>query len=225
MPAKRLDYIRTNLNDANDATYSGAAEPITGLLQNTGLVNGDYFDVTDAEALGFTNIAVGNLYAGRYQRVRLDPNLSQAASPLKQGQLLFWIPPSANPAFAHTVTNVEPADLSLLAGIYNNTATAGTNPVTSGNFFFMQALSQPGRASILFRTNLTGIPAIYQSVYAAGAGAGIDNATADVLDGAGNPTFTQVGNMLNRYLGFALAQPVGATLIQISLSWWRGLKN
>jgi hypothetical protein len=215
MPNTRLvSYISGNLNTGNDTTQTGMAEPITGLELPSGVVLGQYADWTDSEVARYTKASVGTLYAGRYQRVQLDPNLDQTASPLKHGQLLFWVQGGAQDWI---VTNVEPADVSDIAGVYLNSDTGGTNPVTSGNYFWMQAFNGGGKATILYKTALTGVPAAGQAVYAAAAGAGADNATADVLDGAGNPTFTQVADMQNRYLGKALALPVAGALGLISL--------
>lgn len=213
LPNTRLPYVHGNLNDADDLTQTGLWEPITKLELPSGCVLGQYADWTDAEVAKYTNAAVGTLYAGRYQRVQLDPALNQATSPLKRGQLLFWVQGTTK----WVVTNVEPADVSDIAGIYLNTATAGTFPVTSGDYFWMQVFNGGGEATVLLRSVLTGTPANGQAVYAAGAGAGADNATADVLDGAGNPSFTQVGNMQNRYLGKALALPVAGAVLKISL--------
>lgn len=209
MPNTRLVFMPRNLNDSNETVASGLTEPITGLELSSGLVLGQFALWTDAEVARYANSAVGTLYAGKYQRVQLDPNLNQTTSPLKRGQLLFWV---ENAAQDWVVTNVEPTDVSDIAGIYLNDDTGGDFPVTSGNYFWMQAFDGGGKATVLYRAAFTGTAANGQAVYAAGAGAGADNATADVLDAAGNPTFTQVGNMQNRYLGKALALPVaGAT--------------
>lgn len=219
MPNTRLvSYISGNLNTGNDPSQTGMVEPITGLELPSGVVLGQYADWTDEEVARYTKTTVGTLYGGRYQRVQLDPNLDQVASPLKTGQLLFWKPQSS-PTVPNrwTVTNVEPADCSDIAGIYLNSATGGASPVTSGNYFWMQAFNGGGRATILYRAVLTGVPANGQAVFAAAAGAGASNACADVLDGGGNPTFTQAANMQNRYLGKALALPVANTIGVISL--------
>lgn len=218
MPNNRSVFVHGNLNDANDAAQTGMVEPITGLELPSGLVGGDFTNWTNSEVKRYTNTAVGTLYAGTYQRVYLDPS----ATTLRQGQLLWWV---QGGTYAHQVTNVEPTDLTPIAGIYLNPGTSGpgaTTPtasiVTPGNWFFMQSFGYVGGvATVLLRTVLTGTPAVGQSVYAAGAGAGTDNARADVLDGAGNPTFTQVANMQNRFIGKALALPVANTLLKISL--------
>lgn len=214
MPNTRLVFMPRNLNDSNEPVASGLNEPITGLELSSGLVLGQFTLWTDEEVARYTNGAVGTLYAGLYQRVQLDPNLNQTTSPLKRGQLLFWV---ENAAQDWVVTNVEPADVSDIAGVYLNDDTGGDFPVTSGNYFWMQAFNGGGKATILYKTALTGVPADGQSVFAAAAGAGADNARADVLDGAGNPTFTQVGDMQNRYLGKALALPVAGALGLIAL--------
>lgn len=210
MPNTRLVFMPRKLNDSNETVASGLVEPITGLELTSGLVLGQFTDWTNAEVARYTNTAVGTLYAGRYMRVRLDPS----AATLKRGQLLWWV---QGGTFKHQVTNVEPSDLTPLAGIYNNSDAGGTAPVTAGNFFWMQAFGVGGVASVLLKTALTGVPAVGQSVYAAGAGAGADNATSDILDAGGNPTFTDAANMNNRFIGKALVLPVGGTIITVSL--------
>lgn len=210
MPNTRLVFMPGNLNDSNDTVASGLAEPITGLELTSGLVLGQFTDWTNAEVAKYTKTSIGTLYAGRYMRVRMDPS----ATTLKRGQLLWWV---TGGTYRHTVTNVEPADLTPLAGIYLNSDAGGSNPVTAGNFFWMQAFGVGGQATVLLASALTGVPAIGQSVYAAGIGAGADNATCDVFDGAGNPDLTTVANMDNRFVGKALVLPVAGTAIKISL--------
>lgn len=210
MPNNRSVFIHGNLNDANDTSYTGMSEPITGLQLPSGLVLGDFTQWTPAEVVRYTNTAVGTLYSGWYQRVYLDPT----AATLKRGQLLWWV---QGGTYKHQVTNVEPADLTPLAGIYINSDTGGVAPVTPGNFFFMQAFQTGGLATVLMASVLTGVPVAGQSVFAAGLGAGADNATCDIFDGAGNPDLATVGNMLNRFVGKAMALPVAGGLLKISL--------
>jgi hypothetical protein len=65
----------------------------------------------------------------------------------------------------------------------------------------------------------TGVPADGTAVYLGAVGAG-EPGVFDVLDGGGNPTFTQVGQMLQRYVGVARGLPVAAgigTQIEIPL--------
>lgn len=218
MPNTRFPYVHGNLNDANDTTQTGLSEPITGLELPSGCVLGQYADWTASEAAAYSNPAVGILSTGRYQRVYLDPG----AATLKQGQLLFWV---LNGTYKHQVTNVEPANVSRIAGIYLNTASAGAFPVDPGKYFWMQAFGVGGTGSVLMRTNLTGLPSIGCAIYAAAAGAGADNATCDVLDAGGNPTFTQSGNLLNRYIGVALALSAGGALLQVDLAAGRMMVN
>jgi len=216
MPNTRLVYVRGYLNSNNDPTQTGMFEPITGLELPSGVVLGQYADWLESEVAPYADPNVGTLYAGRYQRVQLDPSLDTDASPLKRGQLLFWVDPT-NSAKAWQVTNVEPDDDSLIAGFYLNPDTGDDNAVDAGNYFWMQAFNGGGVASVLLKTALTGVAAIGQAVFAADAGAGADNATADILDGGGNPTFTDAANMQTRYLGRANVLPVGGTIITISL--------
>lgn len=223
MPNTRLPYVHGALNDANDTTQTGIAEPITGLELPSGCVLGQYTNWSVAEALAYSNTTVGTLYAGTYQRVYLDPG----ATTLRQGQLLWWV---QGGTYKHQVTNVEPTNLSPIAGIYINPGTSGpgaTTPaasiVTPGNFFWMQAFGTGGTGSVLLRTALTGVPSVGCPIYAAGAGAGTDNARCDVLDGAGDTTFTQAGQLIARFIGTALVLPVANTIITVNLAAGRQL--
>lgn len=210
MPLKRLDYIRGYLNGANDLSASGQVEPITSLPLSTGLALGDYFDVTRAEAAQFSapNGAF-TLLEGRYMRVQLDPNAVIAGNgQLKPGQLLWWLPANAN---AYLVTNIEPTGAAFLAGVFLNTASNGALPVTPGNFFFMQAI-WPGRATVQFRTTISNTtPAIGDSVFAAGAGAGVDASLVDDIGGTGTPpTLANIAGYIGKFIGVAETAPANA---------------
>lgn len=86
MPAKRLEFIKGPLDAANDTSAGAFTDPITGqLVPGGGLILGDYFDLTDAEALKNCQFTIQGpssgavpLYGGRYRRVRLDPGATAA---------------------------------------------------------------------------------------------------------------------------------------------------
>ena len=51
-------------------------------------------------------------------------------------------------------------------------------------------------------------------MFAAAVGAG-NPGVLDILDGGGNPTFTQVDQMLNRYVGVAQGLPVAGAASKV----------
>lgn len=208
MPNKRLIYIPAKgyLNSQNASVSSGIAEPITGIALPSSLIPGDSFSITDAEALALSDSSVGTLYSGRYMWALIDP----AASAIKRGQLLWLLPGGSSP---YEFTNVEPANAAPPAAIVIN-ADAG---VTAGNYCFVQLISG-GIATVLFRAVLTGPAAVDQAVFAAGAGAGADNATADVLDGGGAAVYSDITNAQARMVGVAKQLPVAASLKTVYLS-------
>lgn len=209
MARKRLDvFWGKGMNSFVSPVSTGLQEPITGQQQMSGLVLGDFVEMTRSEALAKSDSSVGTLFEGTYQWVYLDPS----AATLKRGQILFWV---LGGTYAHQVTNVEPTGVSMIAGIYLGpaTGTAGA-PSTTNPFFWMQAF-QNGVASILFRTTLgNGSPAIGDSVFTAGAGAGTDNATADDL---GAVTLANSANYMGRFIGVAEVAPAGATISKVEL--------
>ena len=78
MPAKRLEFIKSALNLANDTTPGAFTDPITGVaVPGGGLVLGDYIDVTDAEAATFSG-PNQLLFGGRYRRIKVDSGATAA---------------------------------------------------------------------------------------------------------------------------------------------------
>jgi hypothetical protein len=210
VPNKRLPYIVSGyLNTANSSGPSGIVEPITGLPLPSSIVPGDSFQLTDAEALALSKTSVGTLYSGRYMWALIDP----AAVSLKRGQLLWLLAGGASP---YEFTNVEPANAAPPAAILINSDAGGAYPVTAGQYCYVQLIAG-GVGSILFKTPLTGPAAVGVAVYAAGAGVGAQNATADVLDGAGAATYSDVTNADARLVGVAKALPVAAAISTVTL--------
>lgn len=203
------------LNTASYASIFGLTEPITGQPQGSALVLGGFEELTRAEALKLSDTTVGTLLEGTYQYVYMNASASFGAN-LKRGQILFWV---LGGTYVHEVTNVEPTGKSMIAGIYAGpVGTDSRAPSLTNPFFFMQAF-RDGVANILFRTTLGNSgPAIGDSVFTAGAGAGTDNATADDIGGAGTPpTLANVANYIGRFLGVAETAPVGAAVSKVQL--------
>lgn len=87
------------LNSGASANASGSTEPITGLPIATGVNVGDFLELTDAQALSYSNSANGTLYSGIYQKVQLD---SGSVTALNVGQALFWLASAANATYIVT---------------------------------------------------------------------------------------------------------------------------
>ena len=205
----------SKLNGVAYASPSGLVEPITGLTQASAIVVGAFEELSRAEALALSDTAVGTLYEGVYQLVKMDSGASFGAN-LLRGQILFW-KPDANETFL--VTNVEPTGVSMVAGIYiGPTGTSSKAPSAASPYFYMQAFKD-GVASVLFQANLSNnAPAAGDSVFTAGAGAGANNATADDLGGGGTPvTLANSANYMGRFIGVAEEAPVGGQIKKVEL--------
>lgn len=196
------------LNGGNgDAVVGGVitAAP-SGLLVNQGMqdIPGNRMVVGEEDALALSNLDVGQLYGGLYQYVRTKET---ATASFLVNRAVFWDTGVANDQFQ--VTSDEDGDQGIapFAGVLINALTKG----------YSWWIQQAGRVNVLFTTTLTGVAADGQAVFLAGAGAGADNGTFDVLDGGGNPTFTDVGGMLNTYCGWAQGEPVGAAISTINI--------
>ena len=152
----------------------------------------------DATALSYTT--VGTLYGGLYTRVLTYATVTAAYN---RGCAVFWDTSVADSTFRVIPDETGSQGINPFAGIIINlTITAGYAAwVVNGGKVFAQ-----------FRSVLTGVPSNGCPVYLAGAGAGADVGTFDVLDGAPNPTFTQVGAMIARYAGWAEGLPVASGL-------------
>lgn len=145
---------------------------------------------------------IGTLYGGIYQYV--GTRSTDVTAPAI-GLICFWDVTVTEDLYQ--VSTLE--TIGGTAGDETSSFFAGgfLNTITKGNYGFIQIA---GRATLLFRSVLTGVPAIGSGVYCADAGAGADNATVDVLNGAGGPTFSQIEQMQKRYIGQAEVLPVAA---------------
>jgi hypothetical protein len=218
MPEVRLPFIPSGaLNTANSLVVTGQYEPITGLPLPSGLTAGAYFDMTESEAQAYSNTTVGTLHAGRYQWVQLSSGaVITGNGALQRGQGLFAVPSSTLPP-TYVVTNVPPAATSAPAvGVFLNTANTGTFPVTPSNWFFMQLLNAPGRATVKMAATLTGTPTgnpgdpIACKVTAA---AGVDTGLFDDLQASAN-TYP---DELPAFIGVAEAAVVASALQIVDL--------
>ena len=185
---------------------TGVPAGIPGASQGGQTQPGDRFILGFVDALALSNTTVGTLYGGLYMYVS---TYASATAAYTINRLVFWNFPTANDNL-YQVTSDEGSlttGAALIAGVLINTLTAG-------NYWWIQIA---GKVAVKFRSVLTGTPSSGCAVYAAGAGAGAQVGTFDVLDGGGNPTFTQLGLALNRYSGVADAIPVAGAVSNISM--------
>ena len=79
MPQQQILPTWTSLNNANSTSQSGMSDPISGQPYNSGGLNlGDYFDITNDEAMSLSYQTNGILYAGRYRWVQVDSGATAA---------------------------------------------------------------------------------------------------------------------------------------------------
>lgn len=167
---------------------------------------GDRMIIGEADALALYDSTVGVLYGGIYTYVLTK---STSTAPFTRGLAVFWDTGVANSVYQVTADESGLQGVGLFAGVTINTITRG----------YAHWVQSAGRVLARMRAVFTGVPADGCPVYLAGVGAG-EPGVFDVLDGAGNPTFTQVGLMLERYVGVANGLPVAAgiaTSIEIPL--------
>jgi hypothetical protein len=154
---------------------------------------------------------IGTLYGGVYQYVRFAP-----AGTYPRGSTLFWDLSVAENLYQ--VTSVEAASgAKLLAGVSIN-PTAGAYAITPGNYGY---ICVGGKVAVQFRAVLTGVPSVGVAVYAAGAGAGADNAEADVLNNAAPATLGDAALLDARFLGWAETAPANNTISNVWLGFTR----
>jgi hypothetical protein len=175
---------------------------ITGVPSNVGANQGgqdrpgDRIIIGEEDALALSDTSIGTLYGGLYQYVTTKSGAVAAAT---RGKACFWDTAVANKLFQVTPDESGAQGVAMFAGVYINTLTAG-------NSWWIQ---QAGKVFVRMKAVFTGIPANGCAVYLAEAGAG-EPGVFDVLDGGGNPSFTQVGSMLKNYAGVAEGVPVAA---------------
>ena len=79
MPQQQALPTWLSLNAVNSSYQSGQGDSATGFpYAGGGLNQGDYFDLTNDEALGASNPATGILYNGRYRYVQVDSGATAA---------------------------------------------------------------------------------------------------------------------------------------------------
>lgn len=193
------------LNRVNDASPGLSVSSGTGQQKFNTL--GGRLILGPDEVLYDTSI--GTLYGGIYQYIGVR---SADVTVPARGLTCFWDITATEDLYQ--VSTLETIGGTATTQTSSYFAGIFINAITKGNYGFIQIA---GKSSVKFRTTLTGTAAIGNPVYCADAGAGADDATADVLDQAGSPTFTQVGQMVKRYIGQAEAIPVGAAISLVDI--------
>lgn len=224
-PYRKTPY----LNNANlqDTVVGGAITGSPANFQGSQLqqnIPGDRFIFGTADALAASNNAVGNLYNGAYRYVQFRNN--STANPAIN-RAVFW-DPTAGGLTGNNISS-SAADAAYMvtadgnAANYTNTLFAGVSvssfSVTNGTpaYWFIQ---EAGKIPCKFIAALTGTPAIGVPVFlpltAPANSNATDNGAFDVLTGANSAAafaansttaYTQIGQMIQNYIGVAEAAP------------------
>lgn len=194
MPFQPIIPTWLALNAANDPSASGFTDLRTGQPVNAGgLKNGDFFDLTNKEALQLTYQPAANpgprLYAGRYRRIQVDSGAT--ASNVKTGTIGLM------------VAGLQP-DVNIVTsydkGIVGAHVVVFLNAITPGNYGFVQEL---GYASVLAGATLQkAVPA---------TGDLVDSTTLGVLQDLTAQTVNK------ETIGIALSPPSPNTLCLVQL--------
>lgn len=178
------------LNGANDTSPSYNVDLRTGNPVYGGALNlGDYFDLTNNEALSMSQTSVGTLYAGRYRRVQVDSGAT--SSNVKTGTIGLMV--AGGQPQMNLVTSYD-------KGIVGAHAVVFLNAITPGNYGFVQEL---GIASILCGATLTKSGPNTSDL--------MNSTTLGVLD---DPT---VQELIPASMGIALSPPSPNTLCVVQL--------
>lgn len=125
------------LNASASASSTGSSDVVTGLPIATGLNVGDFYEIGDGTALGYSKTSVATLYSGVYMWVQLDPAVSGTVA---RGVPLYWL----QTATGLVVTNVATANT-------NNPDFAGVNiDPTFGAALPYAFIQMNGKCSCLF---------------------------------------------------------------------------
>ena len=204
---KQMGWRTPKVNNyVGDAVIGGQ---ITGLPsglkfgQGQSTLPGDRMILNAVDALAWADSTIAtSVYGGLFVYVATKSN--SVLTPTL-GHLAFWDSSVADALCQVTPDESGSQGVALSAGVFLST-------MTKGNYWWIQVA---GKVDVVFTAAFTGVPSNGCPVYASADGLG----TFDVLDGGGNPSFTQVGQMLQRYKGDALALPVAGShgVIDISM--------
>jgi len=190
------------LNTVNDAVPGAIVASVTGGQAYQGQLGQKL--VLGPDEVRYSS-AIGTLYGGVYQYVRFASGATAAPA---RGLIAFWDLSVAENLYQITNDENGAGGVNVWAGIV-------LSAVTRGNYGWIQT---EGKVYVQFRTLITAaIPAIGDPVYCAGAGAGADVATADIIRSAAPASEALVAQMQQRYLGVAEQLPVNNTITRIQL--------
>ena len=209
MPLMQSPYGPFALNACNDTSNSGAIDTVTGqpVYGITDWTTGQYFDLTNIEAVGVSDTLIGTLYEGRYRRVQVDSGAT--AANVKTGTIglmssLAAVIQDGDPSGKPTVNIVTSYDQSIGGAVVR--PVVFLNPITPGNFGFIQEL---GMATVLGKSGLTAAaPAVGDVIITTTSGL-VDDPTQ-----SGSITYA----ILKTLLGPAIDLPKSAGLFRILLS-------
>jgi hypothetical protein len=175
-----------------------------GLISSYGGFLGAKYAFNADDALKMSNTAIGTLFGGVYQMVRIAPAASQAT--LVRGRLVFWDTSVTENNYQVTNDETQNGGVPLFAGVLVGAPTAG-------NYAFIQVA---GRATLQFRATVT---AATRNIGWAAAGAGVDNAA---FDGLANATAITGANIYPTELaiGEAVAANAGLVTANMLLGRW-----
>lgn len=203
MPLSRTEFLPTNLLGIYSSP-SGMTDPRTGLpYQAGGLIVGQYWDLTEAEA---QNLSGNTLHAGRYRFVQIDSTATAANITAGRVGLMKTLALGLN--FITSYDKGLAPGLHAVIFINNPTATQ----LSAGAYTFVQEL---GLAIVTYKATLTAAaPAVGDVLISAATGV-IDDPTQ-----SGNPTFANEGAII----GTAVQLPTGGGtgVVQLTLPSLQG---
>jgi hypothetical protein len=138
MPQQQALPTWLALNNVNSASQSGQTDPVTNFPYAGGGLNaGDYFDVTNDEALSASYTTNGILYSGRYRYVQVDSGAT--SSNVKTGTV----------GYLRAGTSVKSAITTAVgSGMTNGTYTVtGTTATGGGSGAILQIVVAGGAIS------------------------------------------------------------------------------
>lgn len=180
MSLKRNEFLSSGSLTTVFTSPSGLVDIRTGQPYNVGgLLVGDYFDLTEAEAQNQSP----NLHEGRYRFVQIDSTANSAN--ILRGTIGFVKSLSKGVNFITDASNALSINLRPVVFLAPLTATQ----VSAGSFVFVQ---EAGDATVLTKSGLSnGSPAVGDLCNATAAGT-VDDPTSQNFVGATIGEFSQV---------------------------------
>jgi len=199
MPFQPIVPTWLALNAADDTSPSYFTDLRTGQPVLAGGLNlGDYFDLTNAEALQLSYTTNGTLYSGRYRRVKVDSGATAANVKTGTIGLLASIAATGLVPSMNVVTSYDQAQ----GGADSLRPVVFLNSITPGNYGFVQEL---GVATVLYKSSLTGTATI---------GGVINSVATGVVDAPASATA-----IVRTSVGLAIDLPIAGAKKRILLQY------